>query len=88
MTQYCIDPTGTINHRDDRAAMLMFFLEHHGEVTLHPDQSIKVNLDPMPGLDAETVHRWAPVILNALPEIRAILLARGAAATTEKEQQP
>jgi hypothetical protein len=59
---------------------LLFFLEAHGaEITLRAD-GVKVNLDSMPGLDAETVGRWAPVITNVLPEFREILLARHLAA--------
>jgi hypothetical protein len=50
-----------------------------GKVVLHADSSVRVNLDPMPGLDAVTVNRWALVITNVLPEIRALLLARRAA---------
>ena len=50
-----------------------------GKVVLHADSSVPVNSDPMPGLDAVTVNRWAPVITNVLPEIRAMRLARRAA---------
>jgi hypothetical protein len=35
-----------------------------GKVVLHADSSVPVNSDPMPGLDAVTVNRWAPVITN------------------------
>lgn len=37
---------------------------------------MQVNLDPMPGLDAATVERCAPVITNLLPEFREILTRR------------
>jgi hypothetical protein len=30
----------------------------------------------MLGLDADSVHRWAPVITNLIPEFREILKAR------------
>jgi hypothetical protein len=50
------------------------------EVVLHADTSVQVDLDGMPGLDAVTVSRWAPIIAILLPEIRSILLARRAAA--------
>jgi hypothetical protein len=81
MTEHIVDPHARGIDSDDLATWLLFFLESHGaEITLRADGSMKVNLDPMPGLDAETGERWAPVITNLLPEFRVILLARGAAA--------
>jgi hypothetical protein len=81
MTVHLVDPHERSIDADDLATWLLFFLESHGaEITLRADRSVKVNLDPIPGLDAATVGRWAPVITNVLPEFREILLARGAAA--------
>ena len=80
MTVHIVDPSVRDIDSDDLATWLLFFLESHGaEITLRAD-GVKVNLDPMPGLDAEIVGRWAPVIAKLLPEFREILLARGAAA--------
>ena len=80
MTEYIVDPNAR-GIDSDLATWLLFFLESHGaEITLRADGSIKVNLDPMPGLDAEIVERWAPTITNLLPEFRIILLARSAVA--------
>jgi hypothetical protein len=79
-----VDPTERGIDSDDLACWLLFFLESHGaEITLRADRSVKVNLDPMPGLDAVTVDRWAPVITNLLPEFREILIARRATATAQ-----
>ena len=77
MTRRAVDPTERGIDSDDLATWLLFFLESHGaEVTLGADRSVRVNLDPMPGLDAVTVARWAPVVVNLLPEFRQILLTR------------
>ena len=79
MTQHQVDPNARDIDSDDLATWLLFFLESHGaDVTLTPTQNVQVNLDPMPGLDAETVERWAPTITNLLPEFREILKARRA----------
>ena len=76
-TRHLVDPCERSIDSDDLATWLLFFLESHGaEVTLRADRSVHVNLDPMPGLDAETVDRWAPVITILLPEFRQILFAR------------
>jgi hypothetical protein len=81
MTLHIVDADARDIDSDDLATWLLFFLESHGaEITLGADRSIKVNLDPMPGLDAEIVGRWAPTIAKLLPEFRIILLARSAAA--------
>jgi hypothetical protein len=61
----------------DMATLLLFWLEAHGAtVRLTATQNVFVDLNPMPGLTAETVQRWAPVITVLLPEFREILLAR------------
>ena len=80
MTRHEVDPTERGIDSDDLATWLLFFLESHGaDVTLRADRSVRVNLDPMPGLDSVTVARWAPVVVNLLPEFRQILLTRLAA---------
>ena len=77
MIEHQVDPNARTLDPDDLATWLLFFLESHGaEVILHADRSVRVNLDPMPGLDAVTAARWAPVITNLLPEMREILRAR------------
>jgi hypothetical protein len=79
MIEHQVDPNARTLDPDDLATWLLFFLESHGaEVILRADRNVRVNLDPMPGLDAVTVARWAPVITNLLPEMREILLARAA----------
>ena len=80
MTRHEVDPTERGIDSDDLATWLLFFLESDGaDVTLRADRSVRVNLDPMPGLDSVTVARWAPVVVNLLPEFRQILLTRLAA---------
>ena len=80
MTRHEVDPTERGIDSDDLATWLLFLLESHGaDVTLRADRSVRVNLDPMPGLDSVTVARWAPVVVNLLPEFRQILLTRLAA---------
>jgi hypothetical protein len=77
MTRHQVDPTERNIDSDDLACWLLFFLESHGAtITLTRAQHVHVDLDTMPGLDAEIVGRWAPIITNLLPEFRAILLAR------------
>jgi hypothetical protein len=77
MTHHVVDLVERNIDSDDLATWLLFFLEAHGaEITLRPDRSLHVNLDPMVGLDAEIVGRWAPIIATLLPEFRTILLAR------------
>jgi hypothetical protein len=77
MTRHLVDPHARDLGSDDLATWLLFFLESHGAaVTLTATESVRVNLDPMPGLDAETAHRWAPVITSLLPDFREILKAR------------
>jgi hypothetical protein len=77
MTRHLVDPHARSIDSADLACWLLFFLESHGaEVILNADQSVRVNLDPMPGLDAVVVDRWAPIIVSLLPQIRMILLAR------------
>jgi hypothetical protein len=72
-----VDPNAREIDGADLATWLLFFLESHGaDVTLTASENVRVDLDPMPGLDAETVQRWAPVITNLLPEFREILKAR------------
>jgi hypothetical protein len=79
MTHHVVDPSARDIDSDDLATWLLFFLEAHGAaITLRPDRSLHVDLDPIAGLDAEIVGRWAPVITNLLPEFRQILLARAA----------
>jgi hypothetical protein len=81
MTRHMVDPNARDIDSDDLATWLLFFLESHGaDVVLTPTQDVQVHLDSMPGLDAETAHRWAPVITNLLPEMREILQARQRAA--------
>jgi hypothetical protein len=81
MTEHLVDPNARGIDSDDLATWLLFFLESHGAtITLTPIQNVHVDLDTMPGLDAEIVARWAPVITNLLPEFREILKARRAAA--------
>jgi len=77
MTHHLVDPTERGIDSDDLATWLLFFLESHGAtVALTPAQHVHVDLNTMPGLDAAIVGRWAPIITNALPEFRTILLAR------------
>jgi hypothetical protein len=79
MTHHVVDPTARDIMSDDLACWLLFFLEAHGaEIMVRPDRSLHVDLNPMGGLDAEIVSRWAPIITNLLPEFREILLARAA----------
>ena len=77
MTDYVVDPTARGINSDDLATWLLFFLEAHGAtITVGPTQNVHVDLNTMPGLTADVVGRWAPVITNVLPEMREILLAR------------
>jgi hypothetical protein len=77
MTRHLVDPHARGIDSDDLATWVLFYLETHGAVvTLTATGAVQVNLDPMPGLDTETVERWAPVITNLLPEFREILQAR------------
>ena len=70
MTEHIVDPNARGIDSDDLACWLLFFLESHGaDVILHTDTSVQVNLDPMPGLDAVTVGRWAPIIAILLPRV-------------------
>ena len=79
MTEHLVDPTARGIDSDNLATWLLFFLEAHGAaITLRPDRSLHVDLDPMVGLDAAIVGRWAPIITTLLPEFREILLARAA----------
>lgn len=79
MTHHVVDPSARSIDGADLATWLLFFLEAHGaEITLRPNRSLHVDLNPMAGLDAEIVGRWAPNIANLLPEFREILLARSA----------
>jgi hypothetical protein len=78
MTHHVVDPTARDIDSDDLATWLLFFLESHGAtITLTPAQHVHVDLDTMPGLTADVVGRWAPVITNLLPEFRQILIGRG-----------
>ena len=77
MTDHVVDPDARNIDSDDLACWLLFFLEAHGAtITVGPTQNVHVNLDTMPGLTADVVNRWAPVITNLLPEMREILKAR------------
>jgi|tagenome__1003787_1003787.scaffolds.fasta_scaffold20971053_2 hypothetical protein len=77
MIHHDVDPNDRRIDSDDLACWLLFYLESHGaSVTLTARQEVHVNLDPMPGLTAAVVDRWAPVIAKLLPEFREILLAR------------
>jgi hypothetical protein len=77
MTEHLVDPTERGIDSEDLATWLLFYLEAHGAtITLTPTQQVQVNLDTMPGLTADVVGRWAPVITNVLPEMREILKAR------------
>jgi hypothetical protein len=56
---------------------VLFYLEAHGAtVTMMANHKVHVDLDTMPGLTADVVNRWAPVITNLLPEIAEILRGR------------
>jgi hypothetical protein len=56
---------------------VLFYLEAHGAtITVTPTHKVHVDLDTMPGLTADVVNRWAPVITNLLPEIGEILRGR------------
>ena len=80
MTDHVVDPTARGIDSDDLAAWLLFFLEAHGAtITMGPTQNVHVDLNTMPGLTADVVGRWAPIMTNLLPEFREILLARAAA---------
>ena len=75
--RHLVDPNTREIESDDLATWLLFFLESHGaDVTLRPDHTVRVNLDSMVGLNAETIERWAPIIAKLIPDIRAILVAR------------
>jgi hypothetical protein len=77
MARHEVDPTERGIDSDDLATWLLFFLEAHGAaIVLREDNSVRVDLNPMMGLDAETVARWAPVITTLIPEMRAILVTR------------
>ena len=77
MTLHLVDARDRTIDSDDLPTWLLFFLESHGaEVTLRADRSLPVNLNTMPGLDADTAHRWAPVIAKSMAEFGEILLAR------------
>lgn len=81
MTRHLVDPNDRTIDGDDVATWLLFFIEAHGaEVTWTETRAVRVNLDPIAGLDADTVSRWAPVIMNLIPAMREILLARRSAA--------
>ena len=81
MTTHLVDPHARDIDSDDLACWLLFFLEAHGAtVTLTPTDHVHVDLDTMPGLDADTVARWAPTIALLLPTFRVMLLARRPAA--------
>jgi hypothetical protein len=81
MTLHEVDPNTRIIDAGDLACWLLFFLESHGaEVVMLEDTAVQVHLDPMPGLTADVVARWAPTIAILLPEFREILLARRATA--------
>jgi hypothetical protein len=77
MVHHDVDPHERGIDSDDLATWLLFYLEAHGAtITLGPTQNVHVDLDTMLGLTADVVTRWAPVITNLLPEMRAILQAR------------
>ena len=72
-----VDPDARRINSDDLATWVLFYLEMHGaSIALTPAKNVHVDLNPMLGLTAEIVDRWAPVITNLLPEFREILLAR------------
>jgi hypothetical protein len=61
---------------------MLFYLEAHGAIiTMTPNQKVHVDLD-RPGLTADVVARWAPVITNLLPEIGEILRGRSVGEAT------
>jgi hypothetical protein len=79
MAHYDVDPNMRDIDSDDLATWLLFFLESHGAtITLTPAHHVHVDLDTMPGLTADVVGRWAPVITTLLPAFREILQARAA----------
>ena len=41
-----------------------------------PTDNVHVDLNTMPGLTADVVNRWAPIITILLPEFREILIDR------------
>jgi hypothetical protein len=74
---HLVDPDDRKIVSDDLACWLLFYLEAHGaDVVLLENGNVQVNLDPMLGLDAEIVGRWAPIVVKLLPEMREILQAR------------
>jgi hypothetical protein len=82
-----VDPDARRVYGDDIACWWLFFLESHGAtITLTPTYDVHVDLDTMPGLTADVVDRWAPVITNLLPEFRHIHLARGSVPVTSQVQ--
>lgn len=84
--RHIVDPNDCSIDSEDLAAWLLFFLESHGaSITLTPTQHVRVDLNPMPGLNAETVGRWAPIVATLLPEFRSILLARRTAANFDAD---
>lgn len=77
MAIHTVDTSDRTIDEADLATWLLFFLEAHGAaVVLHADRSVRVNLDSMTGVDAETVDRWAPAIVKLIPLFREILSAR------------
>jgi hypothetical protein len=80
MKMHYVDPDDRRITDDDLATWLLFFLESHGADVVLDGRAVRVNLDPMPGMDAATAERWAPIIAILLPTFREILLARRTAA--------
>ena len=77
MTHHLVDPSAREIESEDLATWVLFYLESHGAtITLGPTQNVHVDLNTMPGLTADVVARWAPIITNLLPEMREILKAR------------
>ena len=65
MTHHVVDPTARNIDSGDLACWLLVFLESHGAtITLGPTDNVHVNLVTMPGLTADVVNRWAPIITN------------------------
>ena len=80
MKHHVVDPTAR-NIDSDDLAMLAVVLSRipWGRRGADGNRQRPSEFGSMPGLDAVTVERWAPIIAILLPEFREILLARRAA---------
>lgn len=77
MIEYQVDPNNVAIDLDAVAAWALFYLEcHGGAVVLTPDHAVRIDLNAMSGMTAETAARWSPVLVLLIPRMRGILLAR------------